>query len=108
MVSYARGGVLVDIARSSSAHLVPVNVTYDYVGTSVLVSIAFTTGDAMGSNMASRAIALVSGYIKDNCPCVVDAFVPYPEAKKNVPARLKGKKVIARTVVRAEVLERLG
>ncbi|SDZ42956.1 3-hydroxy-3-methylglutaryl-coenzyme A reductase [Saccharopolyspora shandongensis] len=96
-----------DIANRSSGHLNVTAVSYDCAGTSVILSLQFTTGDAMGSNMGSKAVSLVSDYVKRNSGLVREEFVPYPEDKKNIPARQKGKKVIARTVLKEDVVRRM-
>ncbi|GAA0553538.1 hypothetical protein GCM10009533_59460 [Saccharopolyspora spinosporotrichia] len=95
------------LAVASSGHLGVTGVSYDCVGTSVILSLRCTTGDAMGSNMASKAVSRVSDYVKTNSGLVQEEFVPYPEDKKNIPARKKGKKVIARTVLKEDVVRKM-
>ncbi|WP_190823662.1 pantoate--beta-alanine ligase [Saccharopolyspora pogona] len=99
-----REDVIREIAAGSSRHLGVAEISYDCAGTSVILSLRCTTGDAMGSNMVSKAVSLVSNYVKKNSGLVREEFVPYPEDKKNIPARKKGKKVIARTVLKEEVV----
>jgi hydroxymethylglutaryl-CoA reductase (NADPH) len=88
----------------SSAHASLVNLSYDCVGSTVVVSIGLTTGDAMGSNIGSKAAGLVCDYIVGESGVVDDAIIPYPEDKKYIPRRQKGKRVIARCVVQREPL----
>ncbi len=95
------------VVESTSAHLDVVELRYDCVGTTVLVSFRARTGDAMGSNMASKAASVLSDHVVAHAGLVDAAVVPYPEDKKFIPVRQKGKKVIARTVVVRDVLARL-
>jgi hydroxymethylglutaryl-CoA reductase (NADPH) len=88
----------------SSAHASLVELSYDCVGCSVIVSIGLTTGDAMGSNIASKAAGLLYEYVTAHTDLVDDAVVPYPEDKKFIPRRQKGKRVIARCVLKREPL----
>ncbi|GAA2607459.1 3-hydroxy-3-methylglutaryl-CoA reductase [Streptomyces axinellae] len=90
-------------ARDSN-HLRPLEITYEHMGSSVLLSISCDTGDAMGSNMSSKAISEVANYITAHSGLVQDCVLPYPEDKKFLPARRKGKKVVARTVLRRDVV----
>ncbi len=99
-----REDVIREIAVGSSRHLGVAEISYDCAGTSVILSLRCTTGDAMGSNMVSKAVSLVSNYVTKNSGLVREEFVPYPEDKKNIPARKKGKKVIARTVLKEDVV----
>jgi Hydroxymethylglutaryl-coenzyme A reductase len=105
--SLERSAALIDWCKSheaeireqfakSSAHASLVNLSYDCVGSTVVVSIGLTTGDAMGSNIDSKAAGLVCGYIVGESGLVDDAIIPYPEDKKYIPRRQKGKTVIAR------------
>jgi hydroxymethylglutaryl-CoA reductase (NADPH) len=91
--------------HESSGHISVLELSYDCVGTTVLASIRVETGDAMGSNMASKAAGALSEYVEANSGLVQEAVVPYPEDKKSIPLRQKGKKVIARSVLRREALE---
>lgn len=102
-----REDILSRIAVGSSGHLNVTEISYDCAGSSVILSLRCTTGDAMGSNMVSKAVSLVSDYVKENSGLVREEFVPYPEDKKNIPARKKGKKVIARTVLKEDVLRKM-
>ena len=88
----------------SSRHTSLVALSYDCVGCTVAVSVGLTTGDAMGSNIASKAAGLLCEYIVAHSNLVDDAVIPCPEDKKYIPRRQKGKKVIARTVVTREPL----
>ncbi len=116
--SLARSATLVEWCRAheselrraveeTSSHLEVVDLLYDCVGTTVLVSIRVHTGDAMGSNMASKAASALSDYVVAHAGLVDAAVVPYPEDKKYIPLRQKGKKVAARTVVKRDVLARI-
>ncbi|QKV74039.1 hydroxymethylglutaryl-CoA reductase [Amycolatopsis sp. Hca4] len=100
----AQEAVLSAVAEKTSGHLLVQRFGYDHVGSTVLVSAEFTTGDAMGSNMASKAIAAVSEYIVAHSGVEVETFLPYPEDKKPIPGRLKGKAVTARAVLAADVV----
>jgi hydroxymethylglutaryl-CoA reductase len=55
-----------------------------------MASIRAGTGDAMGSNMVSKAAGAMCDYIVANSGLVHDADVPYPEDKKYIPLRQKG------------------
>ncbi len=92
------------VVEDSSAHIDVIDMSYDCVGTTVLVSFRARTGDAMGSNMASKAAAALSDHVVAHSCLAEDAVVPYPEDKKYIPLRQKGKKVIARTLVKRDVL----
>lgn len=100
--------VLLAVAESTSGHLRAQRFHYEHVGSTVLVSVEFTTGDAMGSNMASKAIAAVSEHIVRHSGVELEEFLPYPEDKKPIPARLKGKAVTARAVLPADVVASQG
>ncbi|MFF5858228.1 hypothetical protein ACFY8B_21770 [Streptomyces sp. NPDC012751] len=99
-----REETLRDIAVGSSGHLRLVEITYDRQATRVLLSMACTTGDAMGSNMVSKAISKVSEFVTAHSGLVQYDVLPYPEDKKSLPLRRKGKQVLARTVLRREVV----
>jgi hydroxymethylglutaryl-CoA reductase (NADPH) len=100
----AREHVLTAVAEDTSGHLLVQRFGYEQVGSTVLISVEFTTGDAMGSNMASKGIAAVSEYIVRNAGMKLEEFLPYPEDKKPIPARLKGKAVTARAVLSANTV----
>lgn len=100
-----RASQLRELAVCGSNHLRAVEVSCDRSGPSVLLTVRFTTGDAMGSNMTSKAIAQVAEYVTSESGLVRHHVVPYPEDKKSLPGRHKGKKVIARTVLRRDVVE---
>ena len=68
------------------------------------MSIGLTTGDAIGSNITSKAAWLLYDYVTARTDLVDDAVAPYPEDKKFIPRRQKGKRVIARCVVKREPL----
>ncbi len=93
--------------EETSAHLHVTDLLYDCVGTSVLVSFRAITGDAMGSNMASKGAAALSAFVLARSGLARDVMVPYPEDKKYIPQRQKGKKVMARAVVRRDVLQNI-
>ena len=95
------------LVESTSSRIGVIDFVYDCVGTTVLVSFRVRTGDAMGSNMASKAASVMADYVVAHAGLVEDAVVPYPEDKKYIPLRQKGKKVIARTVVKRDVLARI-
>ena len=88
----------------TSAHISRVDLSYDCIGCTVVVSLGLTTGDAMGSNMGSKAAAVLCHYITDHSGLVAVATLSHPEDKKYVPRRQKGKKVIARCVLQREPL----
>jgi hydroxymethylglutaryl-CoA reductase (NADPH) len=88
--------------HQSDPYISVLDMSYDCVGNTVIASIQLGTGDAMGSNMASRAAGVLSDYVAKNSGLVEEVIIPYPEDKKYIPARQKGKKVIARTVLKRE------
>jgi hydroxymethylglutaryl-CoA reductase (NADPH) len=88
--------------HQSSPHVSLMEMSYDCVANTVIASIHLDTGDAMGSNMASRAAGVLSDYVVENSGLVEDVIIPYPEDKKYIPARQKGKKVIARAVLKRD------
>jgi hydroxymethylglutaryl-CoA reductase (NADPH) len=90
--------------HESSSYISVQDLSYDCVGTTVMVSIRAGTGDAMGSNMVSKAAGVLYDYIAAQSGLIEDAIVPYPEDKKYIPDRQKGKKVIARAVLKREIL----
>jgi hydroxymethylglutaryl-CoA reductase (NADPH) len=90
--------------HETSSFISLIDVSYDCVGSTVIVSLRLGTGDAMGSNMASKAAGALSDFVVEQSGLVEDVIVPYPEDKKSIPARQKGKKVIARTVLKREPL----
>jgi hydroxymethylglutaryl-CoA reductase (NADPH) len=90
--------------HQSSSYISVKDLSYDCVGTTVMVSIRAGTGDAMGSNMVSKAAGVLYDYVAAHSDLIVDAIVPYPEDKKYIPNRQKGKKVIARAVLNREVV----
>ena len=92
------------LIHASSSFISLIDMSYDCAGSTVVVSIGLGTGDAMGSNMASKAAGRLSDYIAEHSGLVEDVTMPYPEDKKCIPARQKGKKVIARTVLKREAL----
>jgi len=100
-----RESQLRELAVRGSNHLRAVEIFCDRSGLSVLLTVRFTTGDAMGSNMTSKAIAHVAEYVTAESGLVRNHLVPYPEDKKSLPARRKGKRVIARAVLRRDVVE---
>jgi hydroxymethylglutaryl-CoA reductase (NADPH) len=112
--SLERGAALIAWCRSheedlrkeilkASARASLVELSYDCVGCAVIASIGLTTGDAMGSNITSKAAGLLGDYIADHSD-LVDDMVLYPEDKKYIPRRQKGKRVIARCVVQRDPL----
>jgi hydroxymethylglutaryl-CoA reductase (NADPH) len=116
--SLARSAQLIEWCRSheaeilrvihgSSSHISVQALTYDCVGTTVMVSIRAGTGDAMGSNMVSKAASDMYDYIAAHTDLIEDASVPHPEDKKYIPQRQKGKKVIARSVLKRDVVSRI-
>jgi len=92
-------------AETGSNHLGAVEVSFDRMGASVLLTIRFTTDDAMGSNMASKGIAQAADLVVAESGSVLRHVVPYPEDKKSIPGRRKGKRVVARAVLRRDVVE---
>jgi hydroxymethylglutaryl-CoA reductase (NADPH) len=90
------------LIHQSSPNISLTDMSYDCVGNTVIASIRLGTGDAMGSNMASKAAGVLSDYVTENSGLVKESIIPYPEDKKYIPARQKGKKVIARTVLERE------
>ncbi len=103
----AHEGALRAAAEATSSHFKVLEVLYEHVGAGLLVSLRAETGDAMGSNMASKAAGALHDYAIANTDLGQGAVVPMPEDKKVLPLRRKGKKVIARTVLRREVVQRL-
>jgi hydroxymethylglutaryl-CoA reductase (NADPH) len=88
--------------QKSDPYISLIDMSYDCVGNTVIASIRLDTGDAMGSNMASKAAGVLSDYVAEVSGLVEQVIIPYPEDKKYIPARQKGKKVIARTVLKRE------
>jgi len=94
-------GILIN---NSSCCASVLDMTYECMGTTVIVSMKLSTGDAMGSNMSSKAAGIISDYVHKQSGLVKRVLVmPYPEDKKFIPARQKGKKVIARTVLERKI-----
>ena len=93
--------------HTGSSHISVSEISYDCVGNTVMVSIRATTGDAMGSNMVSKAAGALSDYVVEHSGLAEDVVVPYPEDKKSIPMRQKGKKVIARAVLKRDVVAAL-
>ena len=88
------------LINNSSCCVTVLDLLYERLGMTVIVSLKLDTGDAMGSNMASKAAAILSDYVCDNSGLVQRVLVlPIPEDKKFIPSRQKGKKVIARAVL---------
>jgi len=76
------------------------DMLYERLGMTVIVSLKLDTGDAMGSNMASKAAGILSEYVYQNSELVQRVLVvPLPEDKKFIPSRQKGKNVIARAAL---------
>ncbi len=92
------------LIHQSSSYISVKELTYDCVGATVMVSIRAGTGDAMGSNMVSKAASVLYDYVAAHTSLIEDASIPHPEDKKYIPQRQKGKKVIARTVLKRDVL----
>ncbi|MFC2043573.1 hypothetical protein ACFLUA_05435 [Chloroflexota bacterium] len=90
------------VIHQSSSYISLIDMSYDCVGTTVIASIRLGTGDAMGSNMASKAAGVLSDYVAEHSGLVEEGSISYPEDKKYIPVRQKGKKVIARTVLKRE------
>lgn len=89
-----------NLINNSSCCVTVLDLLYERLGMTVIVSLKLDTGDAMGSNMASKAAGILSGYVYDNSGLVQRILVlPFPEDKKFIPSRQKGKKVIARAVI---------
>jgi hydroxymethylglutaryl-CoA reductase (NADPH) len=85
-----------------------IEIGYDIIGTSIIVSLKLDTGDAMGSNMSSKAADVLADYIyKHNKDLIKQHIAPWPEDKKYIPSRQKGKKVVARVVLERETLTRI-
>ncbi|UCF93708.1 MAG: hypothetical protein JSW39_05995 [Desulfobacterales bacterium] len=92
----------------SSCCVTVLDIFYECPGTTVMVSLQLDTGDAMGSNMATKAAGILSGYVAEKSGLARRVLVlPYPEDKKFIPVRQKGKKVIARTVLQEDILARI-
>jgi hydroxymethylglutaryl-CoA reductase (NADPH) len=90
------------LIEASSSHLSLTGVFYDCVSNTVNVTLSMETGDAMGSNMAAKATDVLAEYVRTHTHLAEDSIAPCPEDKKYIPARQKGKKVIARTVLKRE------
>ena len=95
-------GEIRQLIHQSSSVAWLLEISYDCVGNTVIVSIRLGTGDAMGSNIGSKAAGVLSDYVAEHSGLVEDVIVPYPEDKKYIPLRQKGKKVIARTVLKRQ------
>jgi hydroxymethylglutaryl-CoA reductase (NADPH) len=92
------------VVEASSSHIAVREISYDCVGALVIASIRVETGDAIGSNMASKAAGALCDYVAANSGLVKEADAPHPEDKKYIPMRQKGKKVIARAILQREVV----
>lgn len=88
--------------QSCSSVVSLLETSYECLGSSVIVSIRLGTGDAMGSNIGSKCVGALSEYVTAHSGLVEEVTVPYPEDKKYIPMRRKGKMVIARTVLKRE------
>jgi hydroxymethylglutaryl-CoA reductase (NADPH) len=95
------------LVNESSAYISVKELSYDCVGSTVVVSIRAETGDAMGSNMVSKAAGVLYDYVAAHAGLIDDASVPHPEDKKYIPQRQKGKKVIARTILQREAVTKI-
>lgn len=78
------------------------DTSYECLGNNVIVTIRLGTGDAMGSNIGSKCVGALSDFVTEHSGLVEDVTVPYPEDKKYLPMRRKGKMVIARAVLQRE------
>lgn len=88
------------LINNSSCCVTVLDMLYERLGMTVIVSLKLDTGDAMGSNMASKAAGILSEYVYQNSGLVQRVLVvPLPEDKKFIPSRQKGKKVIARAAL---------
>lgn len=96
-----------DLINNSSSFIRLLETDYDCLGTTVIVTVRLYTGDAMGSNMCSKASGILSDYVLENSGLVKSVLLPYPEDKKFIPMRQKGKKVIARTVLRRKPYKKI-
>jgi len=78
----------------------------EVAGSGVLVNFEMTTGEAMGSNMGSKAAGDVGDYIVARSKLVTrdEMFAILPEDKRAIPMRMKGKKVVAQATITEEVL----
>jgi len=96
------------LINNSSCCVTVLDLLYEILGMTVIVSLKLDTGDAMGSNMASKAAGILSDYVYENSGLVQRVLVlPIPEDKKFIPARQKGKKVIARAVLEEDAFNRV-
>jgi len=91
----------------TSAHISRVELSYDCIGCTVVASIGVATGDAMGSNMGSKAAAALCDYVTERSGLVAAAAIAHPEDKKYVARRQKGKRVIARAILEREPLAKV-
>ena len=101
---------MIDCANAGDRFLNVKEMSFEAVADVVTVSMKLETFDAMGSNMGSKAANDVYSVVMQDpfaSKFVKDALIPYPEDKKYIPNRLKGKKVIVRTVLEKEVFERM-
>ena len=88
--------------QASSSFIALIGLSYECLSNTVIVTLSLDTSDAMGSNMAAKATDVLLDYVVTHSGLVEDSIAPCPEDKKVIPARQKGKKVIARTVLKRE------
>lgn len=93
--------------NSSDKFIKLLEIDYDFIGTNLIVSFTLDTGDAMGSNMGSKAAGCAASYIQENSKLSKINYPPFPEDKKIIPSRQKGKKVVASVRIKNEVLSRI-
>lgn len=91
-----------EVIQRCSSVVSLLDTSYECLGDSVIVTIRLGTGDAMGSNIGSKSVGALCDYVTEHSGLVEDVVVPYPEDKKYIPMRRKGKMVIARTVLKRE------
>ena len=84
-----------------------IKIDYDFISTNLIVTFTLDTGDAMGSNMGSKAAGVAAKFIQANSKLSKINYPPFPEDKKIIPARQKGKKVIASVKIKNDVLTRI-
>lgn len=98
----SHAGEIREVIHRCSSVVSLLDMSYECLGDTVIVSIRLGTGDAMGSNIGSKSVGALCDYVTERSGLVADVTVPYPEDKKYIPMRRKGKMVIARAVLKRE------
>ncbi len=108
----ARGSFaeLAELTASTTAHGALVDLRADVVGRRLILRLVFTTGDAIGINMAARAAELCSARIAERSGAL-ERYVHGQDVEKRANARAlvegRGRSVIAEARIPRALLQRL-